>query len=162
MTAATRKVEQAGLWYDELELDVLYVHRPGRTLTEYDNVLFSALSMNPQGLHLDAAYSQTQPFGRQLMNSMFTLATLVGMSVGHLTRGTIVANLGFSEIKFPAPVFHGDTLYGETIVTGMRLSKSRANAGVVTLEHTGRNQTGEVVVVATRQVMMLRGPEAIG
>ena len=157
-----RRIEQTGLWYDELELDVVYVHRPGRTLTEYDNVLFSALSMNPQGLHLDAAYSETQPFGRQLMNSMFTLATLVGLSVGHLTRGTIVANLGFSEIRFPAPVFHGDTLYGETVVTGKRVSASRPDAGVVTLEHTGRNQCGEIVAVARRQVLMLRKSEATG
>jgi acyl dehydratase len=158
--APSRRVEQRGLWFDELEPDVVYVHQPGRTLTEYDNVLFSTLSMNPQALHLDAAYSATQPFGRQLMNSMFTLATLVGLSVAHLTRGTIVANLGFSEVRFPAPVFHGDTLYGETVVNDKRPSKSRPNAGVVTLTHTGRNQAGTVVAVATRQVMMLRAPEA--
>jgi acyl dehydratase len=160
--SSPRRVEQVGLWYDELEFGVVYVHRPGRTLTEYDNVLFSALSMNPQGLHLDAVYSESQPFGRQLMNSMLTLATLVGLSVAHLTRGTIVANLGFSEIKFPAPMFHGDTLYGETVITERRRSKSRPDSGVVTLEHTGRNQAGAVVAVATRQVMMLRRPEAVG
>jgi acyl dehydratase len=118
--------------------------------------------MNPQGLHLDTPYSESQPFGRQLMNSMFTLATLVGLSVAHVTRGTTVANLGFSEIRFPAPMFHGDTLYGETVMTDRRRSKSRPDTGVVTLEHTGRNQAGAVVAVATRQVMMLRRPEAIG
>ncbi len=156
MSDSPKRIEQVGLWYEELELGVVYVHRPGRTMTEYDNVLFSALSMNPQALHLDAAYSATQPFGRQLVNSMFTLATLVGLSVAHLTRGTIVANLGLSDVRFPAPVFHGDTLYGETIVTDKRLSASRPNAGIATMEHTGRNQDGAVVAIAVRQVMMLR------
>lgn len=161
MSAAPRRIEQIGLWFEELEPDVVYAHRPGRTMTEYDNVLFSALSMNPQALHLDAAYSATQPFGRQLVNSMFTLATLVGLSVAHLTRGTIVANLGFSDVRFPAPVFHGDTLYGETVVTGKRSSTSRPNAGIVTMEHTGRNQGDVVVAIAVRQVMILRGPESL-
>lgn len=159
MNATQKRIEQVGLWFEELEPGVVYAHRPGRTMTEYDNVLFSALSMNPQALHLDAAYSATQPFGRQLVNSMFTLATLVGLSVAHLTRGTIVANLGFSDVRFPAPVFHGDTLYGETIVIDKRLSASRPNAGIVTMEHTGRNQDGAVVAIAVRQIMMLRGPE---
>jgi acyl dehydratase len=154
------RVEQRGLWFEELDVEVIYVHRPGRTMTEYDNVLFSTLSMNPQALHLDAAYSATQPFRRQLVNSMFTLATLVGLSVAHLTRGTIVANLGFGDVQFPAPVFHGDTLYGESIVVDKRVSRSRPETGVVTFEHTARNQNGEVVAVATRQVMMLRSPAA--
>ncbi len=158
MTTPRRTIEQRGLWLEELDPDVLYLHRPGRTMTEYDNVLFSTLSMNPQALHIDAAYSATQPFGRQLMNSMFTLATLVGLSVAHITRGTIVANLGFSEVRFPAPVFHGDTLYGETIVLDKRLSRSRPEAGIATLEHTGRNEEGTVVAVAVRSVMMLRAP----
>lgn len=157
MTTLTQ-VEQRGLWYEELSTETLYLHRPGRTLTEYDNVLFSSLSMNPQALHVDAAYSAGQPFGRQLMNSMFTLATLVGLSVAHLTRGTLVANLGFSDITFPSPVFHGDTLYGETVVTDKRLSRSRDNAGVVTMTHTGRNQDGAVVATAVRQMLMLREP----
>jgi acyl dehydratase len=114
--------------------------------------------MNPQALHGDAAYCATQPFGRPLMNSMFTLATLVGLWVAHLTWGTIVANLGFSEMRFPNPVSHGDTLYGETVVCDTRLSESRPSAGIVTFEHTGRNQDGTVVAVARRQVMLLRGP----
>jgi acyl dehydratase len=157
--AAWPHVEQRGLWFEELESAVVYDHRPGRTMTEYDNVLFSSLSMNPQALHVDAAYSATQePFRQQLVNSMFTLATLVGLSVAHLTRGTIVANLGFSEVRFPNPVFHGDTLYGESIVLDKRLSSSRPTAGIVTFEHIGRNQNGDAVVVAVRQVMMLRKP----
>jgi len=161
ITDRLRRIEQRGLWLDELDLDVVYEHRPGRTMTEYDNVLFSSLSMNPQALHLDAAYSATQPFGRQLVNSMFTLATLVGLSVAHLTRGTIVANLGFSNVRFPAPVFHADTLYGETIVLDRRISRSRREAGIVTFEHTGRNQHGTIVAIATRQVMMLRSADSL-
>jgi acyl dehydratase len=162
VTAPRQTVEQRGLWYDELELETAYAHRPGRTMTEYDNVLFSSLSMNPQALHVDAAFSATQPFGRQLVNSMFTLATLVGLSVAHLTRGTLVANLGFTDVRFPAPVFHGDTLYAESVVLDKRLSRSRPTAGVVTMEHTGRNQDGTVVAVAVRQLLMQRTPGAVG
>ncbi|NNU26539.1 MaoC family dehydratase [Isoptericola sediminis] len=149
-----REETQRGFYYDELEEDVRYVHRPGRTMTEADDVLFTSATMNPQALHLDAAWAATQPFGKPLVNSMLTLATLVGLSVAHLTRGTIVANLGFSDIRFPAPMFHGDTLYGETVMTGRRLSSSRPGQGIVTLEHTGRNQDDAVVAVATRSVLM--------
>ncbi|MDO8147157.1 MULTISPECIES: MaoC family dehydratase [unclassified Isoptericola] len=149
-----REETQRGFYYDELEEDVRYVHRPGRTMTEADDVLFTSATMNPQALHLDAAWAATQPFGKPLVNSMLTLATLVGLSVAHLTRGTIVANLGFSDIRFPAPMFHGDTLYGETVMTGRRLSSSRPGQGIVTLEHTGRNQDDVVVAVATRSVLM--------
>jgi acyl dehydratase len=155
--------EQRGLWYDELETGVVYVHQPGRTMTEYDNVLFSTLSMNPQALHVDFAFSEAlEPFHQPLVNSMFTLATLIGLSVSHLTRGTIVANLGFSEVKFPSPLFHRDTIYGETVVLAKRLSSSRPNAGIVTMEHTARNQHGVVVATAIRQVMMRRSPEGAG
>jgi acyl dehydratase len=162
VTPPRRTVEQRGLWYDELELETTYAHRPGRTMTEYDNVLFSSLSMNPQALHVDAAFSATQPFGRQLVNSMFTLATLVGLSVAHLTRGTLVANLGFTDVRFPAPVFHGDTLYAETVVLDKRLSRSRPTAGIVTMEHNGRNQDGTLVAVAVRQLLVHRTPGALG
>jgi acyl dehydratase len=145
---------QRGLYYDELEPDVRYVHRPGRTMTEADDVLFTSVTMNPQGLHLDAAWAATQPFGRPLVNSMLTLATLVGLSVAHLTRGTLVANLGFTEVAFPHPMFHGDTLYGETTVADRRLSRSRPGTGVVTAEHVGRNQDGDVVARAVRTMLM--------
>lgn len=148
------QVQQRGFYLDELDEGVVYRHAPGRTMTEADNVFFSTLSMNPQGLHLDAAYSAGQPFGQRLVNSMFTLATLVGLSVGHLTQGTIVANLGFEQVRFPAPLFHGDTLYGQTVLTAKRASSSRPGQGIATLEHTGRNEDGEVVAVATRTVLM--------
>src|SRR4029079_15796787 len=132
----THDIEQRGLYYEELELDVRYVHRPGRTMTEADNVLFSTLTMNPQALHLDAAWSAEQPFGQRLVNSLMTLSVLVGSSVAQLTQGTIVANLGFPDVRFPHPLFHGDTLYSSTVVTAKRLSSSRPGQGVVTLEHT--------------------------
>jgi acyl dehydratase len=154
--------EQRGLWYEELETGVVYVHQPGRTMTEYDNILFSNLSMNPRAMHIDFAFAESlEPFNKPLVNSMLTLATLVGFSVSHLTRGTIVANLGFSEVRFPRLLFHGDTIYGETVVLGKRVSSSRPSAGVVSLEHTARNQDGLLVAVAIRWVMVRRSPEII-
>ena len=150
--------EQRGLWFEEFEVGALYRHAPGRTVSEADNVLFSTLTMNPQALHLDGAWSAQQPFGQRLVNSLFTLSTLVGLSVAQLTQGTIVANLGFSEVAFPKPVFHGDTLYAETVVLEKRLSSSRPGAGIVTFEHTARNQDGEVVAVARRTTMVLTRP----
>jgi acyl dehydratase len=153
------RIEQRGLWFEEFDSGVLYAHRPGRTLTETDNVLFTTLTMNSQALHLDEAWSAGQPFGHRLVNSLLTLSTLVGLSVGQLTQGTIVANLGFETVKFPAPVFHGDTLYAETIVLDKRLSASRPGEGIVRFEHTGRNQTGTVVVVAIRSTLVSVRPE---
>jgi acyl dehydratase len=153
-----RVVEQRGLWFEEFEEGVRYLHRPGRTVTEADNVLFTTLTMNTQSLHLDAAWSATQPFGQRLVNSMFTLSTLVGSSVAQLTQGTIVANLGFSEIAFPHPLFHGDTMYSETVLREKRLSASRPGQGIVTLEHTARNQDGVVVATAVRSTLVWCAP----
>jgi len=147
-------IEQRGRYFEELEVGDRYLHRPGRTVTEADNVLFSTLTMNTQALHLDAAWSATQPFGQRLANSMFTLATLVGASVSQVTQGTLVANLGFSEVRFPAPLFHGDTLYSETMVESKRLSESRPGQGIVTLRHVGRNQDDVVVAEAVRSALM--------
>jgi len=152
-------VRQRGLWFEELEEGVRYVHAPGRTITEADNVLFTTVTMNTQALHLDAAWSDQQPpFNQRLVNSMFTLATLVGLSVTQMTQGTTVGNLGFSDIGFPKPMFHGDTLYAETTVTDKRESKSRPGEGIVTFVHTGRNQHGDVVATATRKAMMRKMP----
>ncbi|MGV8884774.1 MAG: MaoC family dehydratase [Microbacteriaceae bacterium] len=147
-------VEQRGLWFEEFDLDARYLHRPGRTVTEADNVLFTTLTMNTQSLHLDAAWSETQEFGQRLVNSMFTLSTIVGASVAQLTQGTIVANLGFSKVAFPHPLYHGDTLYSETVVLEKRLSNSRPGQGIVTLEHTGRNQHGVIVATAVRSTLV--------
>jgi acyl dehydratase len=147
-------IEQRGLWFEEFEVGARYLHRPGRTATEADNVLFSSLTMNTQALHLDAAYAAAQPFGQRLMNSMWTLSTMVGASVSQLTQGTLVAQLGLGDISFPAPLFAGDTLYTETEITAARLSASRPGQGLVTMVHTGRNQDGVVVATATRVALM--------
>lgn len=149
-----RVIEQRGLWLDEMEVGATYRHAPGRTITEADNTWFTAVTMNTQALHLDAAFAETEPFGQRLVNSMFTLATLIGLSVTQLTQGTIVGNLGFSEVAFPAPLFHGDTLYAETTILDKRNSKSRPGQGIVTLEHRGYNQHGTLVAKAVRQTMM--------
>ena len=149
-----RRIRQRGLWFEEFEVGTIYEHRPGRTMTEADNVLFTTLTMNTQALHLDAAHAETQPFGQRLMNSMWTLATMVGASVSQITQGTLVAQLGLSDIAFPAPLFHGDTLYTETEIVQTRLSASRPGQGIVTMRHTGRNQRGEVVATATRVALM--------
>lgn len=156
-----REVVQRGLWFEEFEVDVVYLHRPGRTMTEADNVLFSTLTMNPQSLHLDAAWSAGQPGfgGERLMNSLHTLATLVGLSVSHISRGTTVANLGFTEVSFPKPMFHGDTLYAETRCVTKRESRSRPGEGIVTLEHLGRNQHGDTVARAVRTALIRMRPE---
>jgi acyl dehydratase len=150
----TDVVQQRGLWFEELDEGVVYRHAPGRTVEASDNTLFSTLTMNPQALHLDAAFSADQEFGQRLVNSLLTMSILVGQSVGHLTQGTLVANLGFSEISFPRPVFAGDTLYGETTVVAKRLSNSRPGQGVVTFRHVARNQRGEVVAVVGRDSLM--------
>lgn len=152
-------IRQRGLWFEELQTGVLYKHSPGRTIGEADNTLFSTMTMNPQSLHLDAAFSGQTEFGERLVNSLLTMSVLVGLSVGQLTQGTIVANLGFRDARFPAPVRHGDTLYGETTVLEKRLSASRPGQGVVTFEHVARNQHGEVVAVVTRSTLMLCRPE---
>lgn len=160
MTGAKR-ITQRGLWFEEFEVGAVYEHRPGRTVTEADNVLFTTLTMNTQALHLDAQWSATQPGfgGERLVNSMFTLSTIVGLSVAQLTQGTLVANLGFSEIAFPKPLFHGDTLNAETACLSKRASASRPGEGVVVLEHVGRNQYGDVVARATRSTLVRMLPQ---
>ena len=149
-----RKITQRGLYFEEFEEGAVYVHAPGRTVTEADNVLFTTLTMNTQSLHLDAAWSAETEFGERLVNSMFTLSTMVGLSVAQLTQGTIVANLGFESVRFPAPVRVGDTLYAETLIAGKRPSSSRPGQGIIEFAHTMRNQRGEVVAEATRTTLM--------
>ena len=149
-----REFLQRGLDYEEFEVGARYLHRPGRTISEADNILFTTMTMNSQSLHLDAAWSATQPFGQRLVNSMLTMSTMVGSSVAQLTEGTIVGNLGFEKVVFPHPVFHGDTLYSETLVTAKRLSQSRPGEGIITMEHTARNQDGVVVATAVRSTLV--------
>lgn len=157
-------VIQRGLWFEEYEEGTRYLHRPGRTVTEADDVVFTTLTMNTQPLHLDAHWSAQQAHptspgsGERLVNSMWTLSTVVGLSVSQLTLGTIVANLGFTEVSFPKPMFHGDTLYAETVCVSKRLSSSRPGQGIVNLEHIGRNQHGDIVCRATRATLVLCHP----
>jgi acyl dehydratase len=150
-----RRIVQRGLYFEELDEEAVYLHSPARTVTETDNVLFTTLTMNTQSLHLDAEWASHTEFGGRLINSMFTLSTLVGTSVAQLTQGTIVANLGFSDVRFPHPMRAGDTMSSETRIRSKRLSNSRPGQGIVEFEHTARNQNGEVVAVAVRSTLML-------
>lgn len=158
MAETKTRIVQRGRYFGELEVGACYVHAPGRTVTEADNVLFTTLTMNTQPLHLDAAWAAGTEFGERLVNSMFTLSTLIGLSVSQLTQGTLVANLGLDRIAFPAPVRHGDTLYAETLVADKRLSRSRPGQGVVEFVHTMRNQDGVVVAEAHRSALMHLAP----
>ncbi|MFJ2369743.1 MaoC family dehydratase [Microbacterium sp. NPDC087665] len=153
MTA--QDIIQRGLYFEEFVVDARYLHRPGRTATEADNVLFTTLTMNTQALHLDAAFAEGQePFHARLMNSMWTLSTMVGASVAQLTQGTLVAQLGLGDIRFPHPLFTGDTLYTESLIVGKRLSSSRPGQGVVEIAHTGKNQNDVIVATASRTVLV--------
>ena len=159
MTDAERPVVvQRGLWYEELEIGTIYRHSPGRTISEADNTLFSVMTMNQQALHVDDVFATEQEFRGRLVNSMMTLAIVVGLSVNQLTQGTLVANLGFDQVRFPKPVRHGDTLRAETLVVAKRESTSRTAQGIVTMQHLGYNQHDEVVVEATRNVLMQMEP----
>ena len=148
----------AGLYFDAFEIGQMFRHEIRRTVTEADNVLFSAMTHNPAAIHLDHEYARTTEFGRPLMNSMFTLGLLVGLSVQDTTLGTTVGNLGFQEVAFPRPVFAGDTLRAETTVLEKRASKSRAGQGIVTFEHRAYNQRDEAVIVCRRLALMLGTP----
>jgi acyl dehydratase len=148
----------AGKYYDELEVGAVYKHSVGRTVTEFDNVMFSALTHNTQPLHLNEDFARHTQFGQRIVNGIFTFGLVVGLSVADLTEGTIVANLGYEKVLHPAPVFHGDTIYAETAVIEKRESKSRPEAGIVRLRQLGRNQHGEVVVELERTVLFLKRP----
>jgi len=148
----------SGKWFEDLDVGMVIDHAVTRTLTEADNTFFSCLTMNPQPLHLDAAYAADTEFGERLVNSMLTLALLVGMTVHETTLGTTVANLGFDAIEFPRPVVAGDTIWAETEVMASRPSGSRPEAGIVTFEHRGFNQRDELVARCTRNGLMLRRP----
>lgn len=152
--------ERRGRFYDEMEIGDIFRHKPGRTITEADNVLFTTLTMNSQSLHLDAEVAAQSEFGQRLVNSLMTLAIICGVSVGDTTEGTTIANLGFGQILFPAPVFIGDTLYSETEVIDKRPSKSRPGQGIVTLEHRGKNQNGVLVASAQRSALVKFSPGA--
>ena len=148
-----------GLWFEEFEVGRVYRHPFTRTVTESDNVLFTSLTMNTQPLHLDHEFAKTTPHGRPLFNSLFTLALVGGFHVLELTFGTTLGNLGYDSVKFPHPVFHGDTLRGETTILDKRESRSRTDSGIVWFEHRGYNQRDELVMICTRVGLMTKSPE---
>ncbi|MGW4485233.1 MaoC family dehydratase [Amycolatopsis sp. NPDC004368] len=155
-TDAERPV--SGRWFEQLEVGTVVQHATRRTVTETDNVLFTTMTMNPAPMHLDADYASRSEFGKPLVNSMFTIALVVGLSVYELTLGTIVAQLGMSDVEFPKPVFAGDTIRVESEVVEARASKSRPRAGIVVFEHRAYNQRGELVCRAKRTGLMHRRP----
>lgn len=149
-----------GLFFDELHVGQVFEHPIRRTITETDNVFFSALTHNPAQLHLDEEYCRTQTeFGQRIVNSAFTLGLMVGISVGDTTLGTAVANLGWDEVRFPKPLFHGDTIRVETEVVSLRESKSRPDQGVVVYEHRAFNQHNEVVATCKRSGLQRKRPK---
>ena len=144
----------AGLYYEEFEVGASIPHALTRTVTETDNLLFTTMTHNPQPLHLDAEYAGATEFGRVVVNGLFTFALMVGVSVGDTTLGTLVANLGYDDVKMPKPVFIGDTLRFESVIAEKRESKSRPNAGLVIFEHRAINQRDEVVCTCKRTALM--------
>jgi acyl dehydratase len=149
----------AGYYFEDFEIGQVFRHAIRRTVTEADNVLFSALTHNPAPLHIDREYMRTQSeFGQPLVNSFFTLGLIVGISINDTTLGTTVANLGLEEVRFPHPLFPGDTVHVETEVLATRPSRSRPANGLLTLEHRGYNQHDVLVAVCRRIVLMLRRP----
>lgn len=148
-----------GLWYEEFEIGMEWTHPITRTVTEMDNILFTALTHNPQPLHLDEEFSKANSqFGQRIVNSIFTLGLMVGVSVEETTLGTTVGNLGMTDVVFRNPVFHGDTLTAHTRILEKRESRSRPDVGIVTFEHWATNQRGEEVARCKRQGMMRKRP----
>jgi acyl dehydratase len=152
--------EMAGVWFDELVVGQTFEHSIRRTVTETDNVLFTAMTHNPALLHLDEEYMKGTEFGTRIVNSCFTLGLMVGISVGETTLGTAVANLGWDEVRFPKPLFHGDTVNVVTEVIELRDSKSRPDAGIVTFFHKAFNQHGDVVASCKRSGLQRKKPAA--
>ncbi len=148
-----------GLWFDELHVGQIFNHPVRRTVTETDNILFTTMTHNPALLHLDEHYMQGTEYGQRIVNSVFTLGLMVGISVGDTTLGTAVANLGWDEVRFPKPVFHGDTLRIVTEVIDLRESKSRPNQGIVTFKHEAFNQNDELVASCKRSGLQHKKPQ---
>ncbi len=148
----------AGLWFDELSVGQTFAHPIRRTVTETDNVLFTAMTHNPAQLHLDEEYMKGTEYGTRVVNSCFTLGLMVGISVGDTTLGTAVANLGWDEVRFPKPLFHGDTVNVTSEVIELRESRSRPEAGIVTFLHKAFNQHGDLVASCKRSGLQRKKP----
>ncbi len=148
----------AGMYYEEFKVGMEFKHALTRTVTEMDNVMFCAMTHNPQPLHLDEEFSKKTEYGQRIVNSLFTLGLVIGVTVADTTLGTTLGNLGMTDIRFAKPVFHGDTIRVVTRIKDMRESKSRPNAGLVVFEHFGYNQRGEEVTYVVRTGMMMKRP----
>ena len=159
MTAEPRRHPRGGLYFEDFEVGSLTEHRLRRTVTEMDNMLFSNMTLNPQPLHIDRHFcaSETE-WGKPLMNSLFTLGLMIGISVNDLTVGTTIANLGMTEVKFPNPLFQGDTVHCTTEVIGKRESKSRQDAGILEFHHRAFNQADVLVAECRRQAFINKRP----
>lgn len=149
-----------GLYLEEFEPGRVFEHEIRRTITEMDNTLFSCLTHNPQPLHIDHHFAAQTEWGKPLVNSLFTLGVMIGISVNDTTIGTTIGNLGMTDVKFPKPVFHGDTIRVRTEILSRRESKSRPDAGIVEFKHTALNQRDEIVAECVRQGMMRKRPKA--
>jgi len=148
-----------GLYYEEFEVGHVFEHAIGRTVTEMDNTLFSCLTHNPQPLHIDHAFAAQTEWGKPLVNSLFTLGLMIGISVSDTTLGTTIANLGMTDVNFPKPVFHGDSIRVKTEVLSKRESRSRPDAGIVEFHHRAYNQRGELVAECRRMAFMRKKPK---
>jgi acyl dehydratase len=148
-----------GLYFEEFATDQVFRHTLRRTITESDNVMFSCMTLNPQPLHIDFEFCKQTEWGKPLVNSLFTLGLMIGISVHDTTTGTTIANLGMDETRFPHPLFHGDTVHVETKVLAVRPSKSKPDRGIVTFEHRAFNQNDVLVAVCRRNAMMMKRPK---
>ena len=161
MSQAPAPHPRGGLYFEDFEIGRLYEHRLTRTVTQMDNMLFSNMTLNPQPLHIDAHFCATETeWGRPLMNSLFTLGLMIGISVTDLTVGTTIANLGMTEVKFPSPLFENDTVRCTTEIIGKRESKSRPDAGILEFHHKAYQQDGKLVAECRRQAFMNKRPKA--
>lgn len=159
MPAEPSRHPRGGMYFEDFEVGKLYEHRLRRTVTEMDNMLFSNMTLNPQPLHIDRHFCETETeWGKPLMNSLFTLGLMIGMSVSDLTVGTTIANLGMVEVKFPNPLFEGDTVHASTEIIGKRESRSRPDAGILELHHRAYKQDGALVAECKRQAFMKKRP----
>ncbi len=160
MTSSTRSSERGGLYFEEFEVGAVIRHKLTRTVTQMDNMLFSNMTLNPQPLHIDAHFCATETeWGKPLMNSLFTLGLMIGISVNDLTNGTTIANLGMTDVRFPHPLFENDSIHCTTEIIEKRESRSRPDAGIVTLLHRAYNQNDTLVAECHRQAFMLKRPQ---
>jgi len=159
MAESPARHSRGGIYFEDFLVGTLYQHPLRRTVTQMDNMLFSNMTLNPQPLHIDREYcAKETEWGQPLMNSLFTLGLMIGISVSDISVGTTIANLGMTEVRFPNPVFENDTLHCTTEVVSKRESKSRTNAGIVELHHRAYNQDDSLVAECRRQVFVRRRP----